>query len=195
MKNLETETDVAQKNETGWFLLLILLFKYYCIILHKTKNFLKKCRFLGCQKTDLKTVLYSQKCLYGVYNAQKTQNFPDPAIARSGRYAPIARRCTRCPNRTGCLRSPKLDVAEHTRFAREICINSGDLRNLLFGGNRFGRQAAEPQHIFFAPMATFRQHRGGAKRRRGWRRKNPNRNFTCLKSPVPENFFFFTPML
>ena len=30
-------------------------------------------------KTDLKTVLYCQKCLYGVYNAQRPQNFPGAA--------------------------------------------------------------------------------------------------------------------
>ena len=111
--------------------------KWVWTVEFSNKNFLKKCRFLGCQKTDLKTVLYCQKCLYGVYNVQKPQNFPGaapptPAVARSGRYAPLAH--ARCPNITGSLRSPKLDVTKHTRFAREICINSGDLRNLLFGG-------------------------------------------------------------
>ena len=50
---------------------------------------LKKCRFLGCQKTDLKTVLYCQKCLYAVYNAKKPQNFlgaapPDPCRSSLG---------------------------------------------------------------------------------------------------------------
>ena len=30
-------------------------------------------------KTVLKTVLYCQKCFYGVYNAQKAQNFPGAA--------------------------------------------------------------------------------------------------------------------
>ena len=49
----------------------------------------KKCKFLGCHKADLKTVLYCQNCLYGVYNVQKPQNFqgaapPDPCRSSIG---------------------------------------------------------------------------------------------------------------
>ena len=37
---------------------------------------LENFKYLGCKNTDLKTVLYCQKCLMGVYEVQKPQNFP-----------------------------------------------------------------------------------------------------------------------
>ena len=41
-------------------------------LLRKVEN----CKYLGCKNTDLKTVLYCQKCLMGVYEVQKPQHFP-----------------------------------------------------------------------------------------------------------------------
>ena len=61
----------------------------------------KKCKFLGCQKIDLKTVLYCQKCLYGVYNGQKLKIFRGlrprtPAAARSVRWRAPHSRTRQC---------------------------------------------------------------------------------------------------
>ena len=98
----------------------------------------QKCQFLGCQKTDLKTVLYCQKCLYGVYNAQKPQNFPGaapptPTAARSVRWrAPHSRARQRSAlprrllNATCSLRS------QDTTWAAPPKISSTPLTKLLW---------------------------------------------------------------
>ena len=75
---------------------------------------LENFKYLGCKNTDLKTVLYCQKCLMGVYEVQKPQNFPGatpPDSCRSSLGAAM-RHLGRAPlsQGNGSLRSPQLDM-------------------------------------------------------------------------------------